>query len=59
MGRVAFWLTFGLAYYRWLFGQDIPSSHEAILVIVLGYVLGGKIAAQYAGRKITGEGKDE
>jgi hypothetical protein len=59
MGRVAFWLTFGLAYYRWLIGQDIPSSHEAILVIALGYVLGGKIATQYAGRKITGEGKGE
>lgn len=44
-GRLAFVATMGLALYMWspLGGvQDIPSSMQTVLMVILGYVLGGK-----------------
>ena len=59
LGRVAFWMVFGLAIWRWWLGQDIPSGHEAILTIIILYNLGGKVVSQVAGRKIEAQGREE
>jgi hypothetical protein len=59
LGRVAFWLVFGVAIYRWLIGQDIPPGHEAVLTIILLYILGGKVASKVGTRGITVDGPIE
>jgi hypothetical protein len=59
LGRVAFWLVFGLAVYRWAAGQDIPPGHESILTIVILYNLGGKVVSQIAGRTISAKAGPE
>jgi hypothetical protein len=56
---VAFWIVFGLAVYRWAIGQDIPPGHEAVLTIVILYILGGKVASKVGPRGITAEGSKE
>jgi hypothetical protein len=59
LGRVAFWLVFGLAFYRWALGLDITSGHESVLTIVILYNLSGKVVSQMAGRKISTKGDSE
>jgi hypothetical protein len=59
LGRVAFWLVFGLAYWRWAAGQDITQSHEYILAVIILYIFGGKISSQITGRKISVQGEKE
>jgi hypothetical protein len=52
LGRVAFWLVFGIACYKWIVGQDILPGHETILIYILCYNLGGKVVSAYSGRKV-------
>ena len=44
LGRLAFWLVFGLAVYFWLMrpAPDFPPTLEMALVSVLAYNLGSK-----------------
>ena len=42
LGRMAFWVTFGISIYMWLTGQNLLSSHENMLWITLGYNFGKK-----------------
>lgn len=42
LGRVAFWLIFGLSYVTWIFGRDIPPFCFVILLVLICYILVGK-----------------
>jgi hypothetical protein len=55
MGRVAFWLAFLLALYRWVIGQDIPPGHLSVLVAIMGYVFGSK----FIGKKHKNKSQDD
>ncbi len=61
LGRVAFWLVFGLCVYFWL-GQPVeafPDSLDGALYTVLGYNLGGKAVNNFSrrGRRWPGTGE--
>ena len=44
LGRVAFWGVLGVAMYVWVNqGQDIPSTMENFLILIVSYVFGGKV----------------
>ena len=61
MGRVAFWLVFGLAIYFWL-GRPVeafPPSLESALGFVLAYNLGGKAVGQFSRRGRREDGDDD
>lgn len=60
LGRVAFWLVFGLCVYFWL-GRpvpDFPPSLELALGAVLAYNLGGKAVGSFS-RRGRREGCDD
>jgi hypothetical protein len=57
LGRVAFWLCFVLALVKWSQDRDITSSHEAVLMWVLAYCLGGKLVNNWRGQTRDEGGK--
>ncbi|MDR1656148.1 MAG: hypothetical protein LBT47_01145 [Deltaproteobacteria bacterium] len=61
MGRVAFWLTYGLAFYKWFKSPGVDSSHETVLLSIMVYVLGGKAVSSWKdqGREIKVESSTE
>ena len=49
LGRVSFWLVFGLTIYFWLCRpvEDFPQSLEQALMFLLAYNLGGKLVNRW------------
>lgn len=43
IGRILLFLTFGLAFYKWIMNIDIPASHLTTLLGLFGYVFGTKV----------------
>ncbi len=44
LGRISFWIVFGIAIYVWLFGTgDIHASHLQMLYITATYNLAKKV----------------
>jgi hypothetical protein len=62
LGRVAFWLVFGLAVYFWLWrpAAEFPQTLGDTLWVVLAYNLGGKAVNNFSRRgRRHREGGDE
>ena len=61
LGRVAFWLVFGLAVYFWLARpvEAFPPSLETALGFVLAYNLGGKAVNNFSRRGRRDECEDD
>ncbi len=59
LGRVAFWLVFGLCFWFWAGGREVPPSLENSLGLVLAYNLGGKAVSGFSrrGRPEDGDGE--
>ena len=42
LGRMSFWVTFGITVFMWVTARDVPSSQETFLWVTLGYNFGKK-----------------
>jgi hypothetical protein len=50
LGRVSFWMCFGVAMYQWIKGTDIQPGQMFFLLTILGYCSYGKsVGAKYYG----------
>ena len=68
IGRLLLIVTFVLAVIKWRVSQEIPNTHETVLLCLLGYVLGTKgieaikdVAGKIADMKksMNGSAKDD
>ena len=60
LGRVAFWLVFGLCVWFWVAGREVPATMDDALWWVLAYNLGGKAVNNFSrrGRRMGGGDDD-
>jgi len=42
LGRISFWVTFGITVFMWWAAREVPSSQETFLWVTLGYNFGKK-----------------
>ncbi len=46
IGRLMLFTCFILAMVRWTMGEEIPESMLTILMVMIGYIFGGKVVGQ-------------